>query len=96
MVLKSSEAKTEKLDLRLSVSAKNTLQMAAAASNRKITEFVLESAMEPGKETLPDRQIFGLNAEQWAAFQAALNAPPRNVSRLAKVLRESSVFEKGF
>ena len=96
MVLTTPEVKSEKLDLRLSMSAKNTLQMAAAASGRKITEFVLESAMDRAKETLPDRQIFGLNAEQWTAFQAALDAPPRDISRLAKVLREPSVFETGF
>jgi uncharacterized protein (DUF1778 family) len=96
MALSTPEVKTEKLDLRLSMSAKNTLQMAAAASGRKITEFVLESAMERAHETLPDRQVFGLNAEQWEAFQSALNAPARDVSRLAKLLREPSVFDTGF
>ncbi|MBV9763985.1 MAG: DUF1778 domain-containing protein [Acidobacteriaceae bacterium] len=96
MVVTSPERKTEKLDLRLSVSAKNTLRMAATASGRKIAEFVLESAMERAKETLPDRQLFGLNAKQWAAFQAALDKPPRDVSRLARVLRKPGVFETGF
>jgi uncharacterized protein (DUF1778 family) len=70
--------------------------MAAAASGQKITEFVIESAMERAKETLPNRQTFGLNAEQWTAFQAALDAPPREISRLAKLLRKPSVFETGF
>ena len=96
MTLSTTEVKTEKLDLRLSMSAKNTLQMAATASGRKITEFVLESAMDRARETLPDRQVFGLNAEQWKAFQSALAAPPRDVSRLAKLLREPSVFDTGF
>jgi len=44
---------------------------------------------------LPDRQRFGLNAEQWKAFQAALSAPPRAAPRLARLLREPSVFERG-
>jgi len=41
----------------------------------------------------PDRQRFVLNAEQWEAFQEALNAPPQPAPRLAKLLREPSVFE---
>ncbi len=38
--MNSPEIKSEKLDLRLSRSAKTTLQMAAAASGLKLTEFV--------------------------------------------------------
>jgi uncharacterized protein (DUF1778 family) len=35
-----------------------------------------------------------LNAEQWKAFQAALDAPPTSAPRLARLLGEPSVFEK--
>jgi len=45
------------------------------------------------EETLPDRQRFGLSARQWEAFHAALSAPPRPASRLAKLLKKPSVFE---
>jgi uncharacterized protein (DUF1778 family) len=38
---------------------------------------------------------FGLNAEQWEAFQAALSAPRRRAPRLAKLLKEPGVFERG-
>lgn len=96
MALTHSGVKSEKLDLRLSMSAKITLQMAATAAGQKLTEFVLESAMARAQETLPDRQVFGLNAETWEAFQEALNAPPRDLSRLVKILREPSVFDTGF
>ena len=86
--------RTEKLDLRLTPSAKRTLQAAAAAAQRSVSEFVLESALSRAEETLPDRRRFGLDAEQWAAFQAALDAPPRAGTRLKKLLREPSVFER--
>ena len=88
------EARTQKLDLRLTVSAKRTLQSAAQASRRSVSEFVLESALARAEETLPDRQRFGLNAEQWKAFQAALNAPPRPSPRLEELLNRPSVFEQ--
>jgi uncharacterized protein (DUF1778 family) len=90
----NTETRKEKLDLRLTPSAKRVLQTAARAARRSVSEFVLESALARAEETLPDRQRFGLNAEQWAAFQAALDAPPRPAPRLAKLLREPSVFER--
>ena len=85
--------RTEKLDLRLTPAAKRTLQSAAAAARRSVSEFVLESALARAEETLPDRQRFGLDAERWAAFQAALDAPPLPKPRLKKLLQTPSVFE---
>lgn len=46
-------------------------------------------------ETLPDRQKFRLDAERWIVFQEALGALPSPAPRLAKLLREPSVFERG-
>ena len=90
-----AETRNEKLDLRLTPSAKRTLQIAAKAARRSVSEFVLESALARAEETLPDRQRFGLNATQWRAFQEALDAEPPPAPRLAKLLREPSVFERG-
>jgi uncharacterized protein (DUF1778 family) len=89
------ETRNEKLDLRLTPSAKRTLQVAALAARRSVSEFVLESALARAEETLPDRRRFGLNAKQWEAFQAALSAPPRPAPRLARLLKKPSVFERG-
>jgi uncharacterized protein (DUF1778 family) len=91
----NTETRNEKLDLRLTPSAKRTLQVAALAAHRSVSEFVLESALARAEETLPDRQRFGLSAEQWAAFQAALSAPRRPAPRLAKLLKTPSMFEGG-
>jgi uncharacterized protein (DUF1778 family) len=88
-----TETRTEKLDLRLTPSAKRALQIAARMARRSVSEFVLESALARAEETLPDRQRFGLDAKQWAQFQAALDAPARPTPRLAKLLKKPSVFE---
>ena len=87
-------ARTEKLDLRLTRSAKRTLQSAATAARRSVSEFVLESALARAEETLPDRQRFGLDADRWAAFQSALDAPVRPNARLKRLLEKPSVFER--
>jgi uncharacterized protein (DUF1778 family) len=89
------ETRREKLDLRLTPTAKRTLQRAAHAADKSVSEFVLESALARAEETLPDRRRFGLTNEQWREFEAALSAPIRSAPRLARLLNEPSVFEKG-
>jgi len=91
--MSASPSRTEKVDLRLTAAAKRVLQSAARASSRSLSEFVLESALARAAETLPDRQHFGLDEEQWARFQEALDAPPRPLPRLKKLISEPSVFE---
>jgi uncharacterized protein (DUF1778 family) len=89
-----TETRNVKLALRLTPSAKRTLQVAASAAHCSVSEFVLESALSRAEETLPGRQRFGLNAEQWEAFHAALAAPPWPMPRLTKLLKEPSVLER--
>src|ERR1700720_2062478 len=85
--------RTEKLDLRLSRAAKKTLQAAAAAERKSVSEFVLDTALSEAEERLADRRIFTLDAKGWDAFVAALDAPPRRHARLERLFREPSVFD---
>ena len=87
--------RTAKLDLRLTPEAKKKLQTAAETAGRTVSEFVLESALVRAEETLADRNRFGLDAERWKAFLDALDAPPRELPRLGRLLREPGVFERG-
>jgi len=48
-----AETRNEKLDLRLTASAKRTLQTAALAVHRSVTDFVLESALAKDMRTSP-------------------------------------------
>lgn len=84
--------RTEKLDLRLTPDAKRTLAAAAAAERRSISDFVLDSALGRAEETLADRRVFSLDAETWDKFQAALDAPPRDLPRLRKLINEPGIF----
>ena len=89
----SRSARTEKLDLRLSSAAKQTLRAAAAAAQRSISDFVLESALARADETLAERRHFGLDADQWKKFLEALDAPARPLPRVQRLLTEPSVFD---
>ena len=92
--MSAQNAKTEKLDLRLSRQAKQVLRIAAIVAHRSVSEFVLESALARAEETLADRQSFSLDGEQWSAFVAALDAPPRELPRVTKLFQEKSIFEQ--
>ena len=85
--------KEERIEVRLTRTAKSMLQQAAALRHKTVTEFVLDSGLSAAAETLADRREFLLNEKQWAAFVTALDAPPKPKSRLAKLLKTRSVLE---
>ena len=85
--------RTEKLDLRVSSSTKRTLEAAASVSNRTVSAFVLESALARADEALADRRMFPLSKAKWAEFLAALDAPPRSLPRMQRLLAEPGFFD---
>jgi uncharacterized protein (DUF1778 family) len=85
--------RTEKLDLRLTRAAKQTLQAAATAARKSVSEFVLDTALSEAEERLADRRVFTLGGKNWDTFIAALDAPPRRHARLERLFREPSVFD---
>lgn len=80
--------RTEKLEVRLTPQAKRALQSAAEATHKTLSDFVLESALARADRVLAERQVFRLDAKRWAAFLAALDAPPKPRPRLARLLNE--------
>jgi uncharacterized protein (DUF1778 family) len=88
------ETRTERVDLRLTPSAKQTLQRAAAASQKSVTEFVLDSALAAAFEALADRRVFELDDAQWAAFMAALDAPVADNPALRALLARKPAWER--
>jgi len=85
--------KGERIDLRLTASAKAMLQRAAAERQQSVSECVLDSGLAAAAETLADRRAFALDEEQWQAFIAALDAPLKPKPNLEKLLGTKSIFE---
>jgi uncharacterized protein (DUF1778 family) len=82
----TAEARSERLDLRMTLAAKRTLQRAAAAANKTVTEFMLDSSLTAALDTLADRRVFQLDGKQWDEFMAALATPPKDNPGLRKLL----------
>lgn len=89
-----TEAKSERIDIRTTAGVKRILQDAAAARHKTVSEFILDVAVTHAAEVLAERRHSFLDAAQWAAFQAALDAPTKPRPRLEALLREPSVFEE--
>lgn len=89
----STESRSERVDLRMTPSAKRTLQHAASVSNKTLTEFLLDSGLHAAYDALADRRAFVLDDQRWADFMAALDAPPKDNPALRALLARKPAWE---
>lgn len=95
----SSQSTTERnkrasrLNLRTSAQQQQLIRSAAAASDKTVTEFVLESAMSHAERILTDRRWFVLSEEAWDDFETLLDAPVSRTPKLTALLSEPTVFD---
>jgi uncharacterized protein (DUF1778 family) len=87
------ESRSERVDLRMTPSAKQTLQQAASSKNKTLTEFLLDTGLHAAYDTLADRRVFVLDQQRWDAFMAALDAPPADNPRLRTLLARKPAWE---
>ena len=87
-------AKKARLDLRLGAEQKLLFEEAASATDRTMTEFVVQSAEVAAQEVLADRTRFVLAPAEWEAFSTAIDREPRVLPRLAALLTTPSVLER--
>lgn len=82
-------ARSARIDLRLTPTAKSLLEQAAAARHKTVSEFMLDHAILAAKETLADRRIYRLDDEQWAEVNRRLETAPRDMPRLKALAARS-------
>ena len=86
-------SKSARIDIRTSEKVKSLLQQAAEATNKNVSEFLLESGLLAAEKTLADRSLFALDDKKWKEFQAALDRNPQDKSRLKELLNQPSIFD---
>lgn len=79
--------------MRIQPQAKILLKQAASLQEVKLTDFMIKSALAAAETALAERTRFLLTPPQWREFNAALDAPPREIPALRKLFREPSVFK---
>lgn len=85
-------ARPSRINLRASARQEQLLRHAAAATDRTMTDFVLESAVVEAERVLADRRWFLIDDERWDEFQRLLDQPARELPKLRSLLAEASPF----
>lgn len=88
-----TSTKSERLQLRLTNQQKEIISKAARVKQTTMTNFILEKSYEAALEVLTEQTIFSLTDEEWDNFCQALEAPPKPIPALRKLLREKSIFD---
>jgi uncharacterized protein (DUF1778 family) len=78
----------ERINLRLSRDAKRRLERAAAYSDKTLTDFVIDVALQRADSIVRQREVITLSADEWDRFQALLLDPPAPNKRLKQALTE--------
>lgn len=88
-----SVTRDSRISLRASSKQREVIREAAAAEDKSVTEFVLESATAKAERVLADRRWFVLDETEWSEFAELLDAPVSDSSKLEKLLSEPSIFD---
>lgn len=92
--MEPKRARETRLNLRTTARQDTLIRLAAQATSKTVTEFVLDSASIAAEQVLADRRWFLLDESSWAAFQDLLERPTVIKPRLASLLsEESDLFE---
>jgi uncharacterized protein (DUF1778 family) len=88
-----SKAARSRWNFRVAPDADEVVRHAAAVSNRPLTDFVLQAAVNEAERVLADRTRFALDDEAWNRFMELLDRPIQENPGLAKLFAKPSVFE---
>ncbi|WP_425402402.1 DUF1778 domain-containing protein [Knoellia subterranea] len=68
-------SRESRLNLRATTKQDTLIRLAAKASSKTVTDFVLDSASVAAEQILADRRWFLLDEAAWAAFEDSLERP---------------------
>jgi uncharacterized protein (DUF1778 family) len=80
------EPRSTRINLRATPYQENLIRAGAVRRGVNLSEFILESACTKAEEAIADQVHFIVSEEQWKAFTKALDAPPRVLPKLKKLL----------
>lgn len=92
--MSTTEHPTTRWQMRVQRRDAELVAEAAAALGVTRTDFVLTAATERARDVMADRTRWDVRQEQWEAFQAALDAPPRDLPRLRELLAEPAPWKR--
>ncbi|MXY90012.1 MAG: DUF1778 domain-containing protein [Gammaproteobacteria bacterium] len=87
-MVQSSTAHSQRINLRLSETAKQRIEQAAAVEGRTVSAFIVSSALENAEKTVRRHETVALARQDAMRFFEALSNPPPPNDRLRAALEE--------
>jgi uncharacterized protein (DUF1778 family) len=88
------EAKSERIEVRLTPRTKHILQEAATSAHMDLSEFVLQSSLVEAEIALSRRTRFVLEDTNWDKFVELLDRPTTEIPALRKLMTQPSALER--
>lgn len=85
-----TEAKSERINVRLSPDALETIRAAATVQQQDLTSFVLGATMERARAVLAEDRILRLTPHEVIQLEKALDSDPAVVPQLKSFLQRMS------
>lgn len=82
-----SEAKSARVNLRLSPEALEMIRAAASVQEQDLTSFVLGAAMERARAVLAEDRILQLTSREVSQLERALDSEPEAIPQLRAMIR---------
>ena len=91
--IRATAQKDSRLSIRASEHKKAVIARAARIRNTTLSEFVVENAYQTAQEVIAEQTQFTLGKKEWKLFCEALDAPPKSVKAIKRLLTTPSVFD---
>lgn len=89
-------AKNQRIEVRATERQETILRQAAAATDRTMTDFILDSAVDHAERILAERRWFVASPEQYEEFLRMLDQPLESTEKFEKLWSRPSPFGKPF
>jgi uncharacterized protein (DUF1778 family) len=89
-----TQTRNEIINLRASRRQKQLIDQAAELVDRTRSDFMLEAACREAEALLVDQTRFSLAEDKFKRFMAALDKPPKDNSKLRKLLQSKAPWER--
>ncbi|MBI4184903.1 MAG: DUF1778 domain-containing protein [Proteobacteria bacterium] len=85
---RATEARRDRMHVRLDAATKRKLERAAAYEQKSVTDFVLANALAAAERVIEGREKIPLSDADWQVFYDALVAPPEALRKAVRRYRK--------
>ena len=91
---KATHLRSARFGLRASREQESVLRLAAEASHKSLTDFILDSACAAAEQTLLDQRMFMVSGQDYQTLMDLLEAPAKSNSGLKKLFSKPAPWKK--